>query len=152
MATTRISRDLAALEANPIEGVAIEIVGNDIFHVKATVQGPTGTPYEGGLFVIDVRFPSDYPLRAPEYHFVTKIYHPNILFTIEDGVSRGNICKPKWAPKDTLSTIIEYLYSLMAAPDLDNTLNGEAATQYKSNKPEFDRVAAEWTRRHATGH
>jgi ubiquitin-conjugating enzyme E2 D/E len=152
MATARISRDLAALEANPLEGVTIDVVGNDIFHVKATVQGPVGTPYEGGLFVIDVRFSSDYPLRTPEYHFITKIYHPNVVFTVEDGIERGKICKPKWLPKDTLSKIIEYLCSLMAAPDLDNALNGEVANQYKSNKPEFDRVATEWTRRYATGH
>jgi ubiquitin-conjugating enzyme E2 D/E len=151
MATGRISRDLAGFESNPLEGVAIEVVGNDIFHVKATIQGPAGTPYEGGTFLVDIRFPSDYPLRSPDYHFVTKIYHPNVVFAVEDGIDRGKICKPKWTPKDSLSTIVEYLCSLIAAPDLDNALNGDVAAKYKSSKPEFDRIATEWTRRYATG-
>jgi baculoviral IAP repeat-containing protein 6 len=32
---------------------------------KALITGPKGTPYEGGCFLFDIYFPSDYPGRAP---------------------------------------------------------------------------------------
>jgi ubiquitin-conjugating enzyme E2 D/E len=152
MATVRITRDLAALTSNPIEGVTFETVGDNIFHVRAKLSGPAGTPYEGGTFVVDVRFASDYPLRSPEYFFVTKIYHPNVVVSTKDGIERGDVCKPKWVPKDTLAKIIEHLCSLLAAPDLDNALSSEIAAQFKANRAEFDRIAADWTRRYASVH
>ena len=33
---------------------------------KATITGPEGTPYEGGVFTLDITIPSEYPFKAPE--------------------------------------------------------------------------------------
>lgn len=39
--------------------------------VHVLVQGPEGTPYEGGFFYFLVRFPPDYPLRPPRVKLMT---------------------------------------------------------------------------------
>ena len=32
---------------------------------KALIVGPKGTPYEGGCFLFDIYFPTDYPKVSP---------------------------------------------------------------------------------------
>lgn len=34
---------------------------SNIFVWKATLPGPAGSPYEGGVFDVDIRVPEDYP-------------------------------------------------------------------------------------------
>ena len=43
-----------------------------------TLLGPPGTPYEGGVFKLEIRIPSKYPFEPPKMRFETKIWHPNI--------------------------------------------------------------------------
>ena len=47
-------------------------------HLKGTIQGPTGTPYEGGVFEIDIHIGKQYPFEPPKMKYTTKIWHPNI--------------------------------------------------------------------------
>ena len=39
---------------------------------------PPGTPYEGGVFVVDIVIPDGYPFEPPKMKFMTKIWHPNV--------------------------------------------------------------------------
>ena len=41
-------------------------------------SGPEGSPFEGGVFKLELFLPEDYPMSAPKVRFITKIYHPNI--------------------------------------------------------------------------
>lgn len=41
-------------------------------------MGPEQSPYEGGMFKLELFLPEDYPMAAPKVRFLTKIYHPNI--------------------------------------------------------------------------
>ncbi len=40
-------------------------------------RGPSGTPFEFGVFVTRLHFPSDYPLSPPKMKFISDIFHPN---------------------------------------------------------------------------
>ena len=42
-----------------------------------TSRGPNGTPFEFGVFVARLHFPSDYPLSPPRMKFISDIFHPN---------------------------------------------------------------------------
>ena len=42
------------------------------------LSGPEGSPFEGGVFKLELFLPEDYPMSAPKVRFITKIYHPNI--------------------------------------------------------------------------
>ena len=45
--------------------VSVPDEGN-LMHWKGTLKGPTGTPYEGGVFKIDIQLPADYPFVPPK--------------------------------------------------------------------------------------
>ena len=42
------------------------------------IAGPEGTPYEGGIFNVELYLPDEYPMVPPRVLFRTKIFHPNI--------------------------------------------------------------------------
>lgn len=46
------------------------------------LQGPSGTPYEGGTFELKIVCPSAYPLAPPQVRFLTRVFHPNVLFKV----------------------------------------------------------------------
>jgi ubiquitin-protein ligase len=40
-------------------------------------SSPDDTPWEGGTFNLILEFSEDYPNKAPNVRFVTKMFHPN---------------------------------------------------------------------------
>lgn len=46
------------------------------------MQGPSETPYDGGVFQLGFSVPEHYPLQPPQVRFLTKIFHPNVHFKV----------------------------------------------------------------------
>lgn len=74
----RLLQEYRALTNNPPEGITAGPVSeDDLFYWEALIQGPEGTPFEGGVFPAELRFPKDYPLAPPTMKFLGEIWHPN---------------------------------------------------------------------------
>lgn len=57
---------------------AVPVTEGNMRHLKGTIRGPQGTPYEGGVFEVDIEIPKQYPFEPPKMKFITKVWHPNV--------------------------------------------------------------------------
>lgn len=55
---------------------------NNIMFWEAVIFGPEDTIWEGGVFKLTLEFSEDYPNKSPKVKFITKMFHPNSLFSI----------------------------------------------------------------------
>lgn len=78
VASKRLFSEYKHLTQDPPEGItAGPVTEDDLFVWEALIEGPEGTPYEGGIFPAELKFPKDYPLMPPTMRFLCEIWHPN---------------------------------------------------------------------------
>ena len=137
------------MEKEPLEYVqSIQLVQDDLFLWDVTITGPTDSPYQGGLFVLRLEFPTQYPFKAPVLKFQTPVYHPSVLQ--KTGEVCGAVLGP-WGPTLGAEHCLLTVYSLLQDPSPDHPLQEDIAQQLASNKKEFVKMAKKFTKDYATG-
>jgi len=63
MALKRIHKEIADIKKEDLGGMTIEPTDN-LFLWNASIPGQEGSPYEGGLFRLEIHLPHDYPYVA----------------------------------------------------------------------------------------
>ena len=138
----RLQKELDDIKKNDIPNLSAGPINDNLFEWEAVILGPVGTPYEGGVFYLNISIPSNYPFKPPIVIFKTKIYHPNINNT-------GNICldilKNQWSPALTISKILLSICSLLSDPNPNDPLVPEIANILKVNPELYFNTAKEWT-------
>jgi len=146
-AAQRIKKELSDLTEDPPANCSAGPLDEDVFHWQATLMGPADSPYEGGVFMMNIKFPPDYPFKPPRVTFETRIYHPNIN-------SSGGICldilKSEWSPALTVSKVLLSICSLLCDPNPDDPLVPDIARLYKQDKEKYMRTAKLWTIQYAS--
>ena len=78
----RLQKDLKELEDSqiPMVGVTARPLSSSLYIWHGNLRGPEGTPFEGGVWHIEITFPTDYPVSPPSIRLFTPIYHhPNVI-------------------------------------------------------------------------
>lgn len=145
----RLMLEKEQMDREPPCGCGAVQITEDLSHWKCSIPGPPDTPYAGGIFVLDVRFPPNYPCDPPRVVFETPIFHPNIDRT-------GAICLPllthDWRPSSTVATVLLSIMTLLTEPNPDSYLSQEAAHLLVTDRRKYEQVAREWTATHAIKH
>ncbi|KAK0147336.1 Ubiquitin-conjugating enzyme E2 T [Merluccius polli] len=147
---SRLKRELHMLSTEPPPGITCWQSEELVDELRAQIVGGDGTPYEGGLFSLEVKVPERYPFEPPNIRFLTPIYHPNID-------NAGRIChdalklppKGAWRPSLNISTVLTSIQLLMAEPNPDDPLMADISSEFKYNKQLFVENAKRWTEKHA---
>ncbi|KAA0706847.1 Ubiquitin-conjugating enzyme E2 T [Triplophysa tibetana] len=147
---SRLKRELQLLSAEPPPGVSCWQVEGRLDELQAQIVGLSSTPYEGGVFSLEIKIPERYPFEPPKMRFLTPIYHPNID-------NAGRICldalklppKGAWRPSLNISTVLTSIQLLMAEPNPDDPLMADISSEFKYNKPLYLEKAKKWTTEHA---
>jgi ubiquitin-conjugating enzyme E2 D/E len=143
MATERrLKKEYKDFQKDPPTNCSAGPIDDNIYKWKAFINGPKDSPYEGGLFELEMNFTNRYPFKPPKVVFTTKIYHMNIN-------GSGQICldilKDKWSPALTISKLLLSICSLLTDPNPDDPLVPEIANLYKNNKILCMATAREYT-------
>ncbi|KAM7257369.1 hypothetical protein ACFE04_013110 [Oxalis oulophora] len=168
MASKRILKELKDLTKDPPTSCSAGPAGEDMFFWQATIMGPGDSPYSGGVFMVTIHFPPDYPFKPPKYlqpsgrttrhvsddsfdrstmvAFRTKVFHPNVN-------SNGSICldilKEQWSPALTISKVLLSICSLLTDPNPEDPLVPEIAHMYKTDRAKYEATARSWTQKYA---
>lgn len=103
---------------------------------NATILGPEDTPWEGGIFPVEIRFSYQHPDSPPFAKFMTKMFHPNIT---EDGIPALDLIQTRWSVMTRVGTILDKLQEFLATPSAVYPINANAEHLYRTDRREYDR-------------
>jgi ubiquitin-conjugating enzyme E2 N len=143
----RIIKETKKLEIDPIVGIYAIPVPENPRYFNVSISGPKDSPYEGGLFKLQLYLPEEYPMVPPKCLFMTKIYHPNIDFL-------GRICldilKTNWSPALQIRAVLLSIQSLLNEPNTADPLNEKVNEHWLRDKKDAEKTAREWTLKYAS--
>lgn len=84
----RVQKELKEIERDKSSGVTVQLRDNSLQKLRGFVTGPRDTPYDGGLFEVDIVLEDSYPFVPPKMRFVTKV--GSCLLNHEFAADRGN--------------------------------------------------------------
>uniref|UniRef100_A0A0G4HHX1 UBC core domain-containing protein n=1 Tax=Chromera velia CCMP2878 TaxID=1169474 RepID=A0A0G4HHX1_9ALVE len=146
MISKRIEKETQKIAQEPPPGLSAQPDPGNYRYFKVLLEGPAGTPYEGGLYKLELFLPEGYPMEPPKVRFLTKIYHPNID-------KLGRICldvlKDKWSPALQIRTVLLSIQALLSSPEPDDPLDTNVADHFKNNRKAAEDMARQWNRQYA---
>ena len=115
---------------------------HDYFNWECGIPGPKGTPWEGGLYKINLKFPEDYPVLPPKCVFEKKLFHPNVY-------PSGAVClsiindEEDWRAGLKVKDILLGIQDLLANPNTKSPAQKEAFESYNKKSDEYRRKVRE---------
>jgi ubiquitin-protein ligase len=110
------------------------------------ILGPKGTPYAGKWWYVLATFPVGYPIDPPVFRFVSVPYHLNVS-------SEGRIClhdlERGYGPNSNVVELIQTIKQVFLIPEEGTPVELTKWFQFKHNRAEYDRLAAESCRTRA---
>lgn len=141
-----VMREMQDLVNNPPEGIKAQLNEQDVTDINANIEGPAGTPYQGGMFQVKLALGKDFPQSPPKAFFTTKIFHPNVA-------SNGEICvntlKKDWKPDLGIKHILLTIKCLLIVPNPESALNEEAGKLLLEQYDDYFQRAKMMTEIHA---
>lgn len=141
-ARRRLVQDLKRIANEKPIGINAAPCPDNIMIWNAVIYGPEDTPFEDGTFKLVITFDETYPSKAPTVKFITKMFHPNIY-------ADGNICldilQNKWSPVYDVVSILTSIQSLLPDPNPESPANAQAATLYRENRTEYEKIVRDHT-------
>jgi len=133
-------RDFRRIQSDPPEGVAAAPLPDNIMVWSAVIFGPPDTPFEDGVFRLQLTFDESYPTKPPGAVFVSRMFHPNVY---ADGKLCLDILQNRWSPTYDVAAVLTSIQSLLHDPNPDSPANAAAAEMYTRDRHEYVRRVRE---------
>eukprot|EP01083_Nonionella_stella_P061920 161156_1 len=130
----RLQKEIRRLPKGSPPGIAFMIHPHNYRYFLIEMQGPLSTPYEGGIFHIELFLPLQYPMKPLKVRFLTPIICPNVG-------SLGDICldvlRDKWTPALSIVRLALSIQLLMQDPNPYDPLDGCGSEWIMNRRREF---------------
>lgn len=141
LTTKRLREELIKLKTEPPPGIIAEPDESNILKWFYVIRGPADTPFEGGIYIGKLIFPSEYPMKAPSIYMLT----PSGRFQINKKIcmSMSDFHPESWNPMWSVATIIQGVQSFMASDEL--TTGGLKATE--ADRKKFSKLSMSYNQK-----
>ncbi|KAK7044686.1 SUMO-conjugating enzyme ubc9 [Favolaschia claudopus] len=129
----------------------------DLRQWQAHIPGRKGTPWEGGVYSLDVTFPHDLPEGIPKCRFFRPLLHPNVyvsgtwgfIFLPEVTLSSGKNSTEVWLKTKQEDPMLRSIRKIMHEPIIDNPAQAEGYSLLKDDPEGYEEKIREqakaWT-------
>ncbi|KAF1355472.1 hypothetical protein BDV97DRAFT_395832 [Delphinella strobiligena] len=129
--SARLLSEMRSISVNCNPRYDCYVSETDISFWKIVLEGPPDTSYAGGIFLLYLEIPENFPVFPPKSRFETKILHPNIN-------RHGRICHSifdrDWTTDTSLRNVLDTVYGLLFQPDYDDIVH---TLSYDQDPSEF---------------
>lgn len=115
----RLLKDIKEITQNPLSNHGIYYVHDDEDMLKgyALIIGPPDTPYFGGYYFFNIKYPQDYPYSLPTVKYCTNRnnirFHPNLYTDGKVCISILNTWRgEQWSSCQNISSLLLSLFTL----------------------------------------
>ena len=157
-AMKRLKEEYISASRDPSNSIGITFslpIEDNYFQWKIILVGPRGTSYEGGLFMIYINFPDDYPNSCPKFVFETPIYHINVNPIKSDkpgAAPLGHVFSPLskyWKPEYKMFDVIMQLYAyIFYMADPDSPYGLDRVNEFRFNKALYEEKIKYFTKKY----
>lgn len=140
-------REVVTSEEAKSTGIQLKALDDQLTKLTGEIRGPPETPYEGGVFTLDISIGDNYPFKPPLVKFVTRIWHPNV--SSATGAICLDILKDQWAASMTLRTVLISVQALLADPQPKDPQDAIVARQCLTEMEVFRATARTWAQTYA---
>ena len=127
----RLKKEIDRFFKDTAPGTAIIIHPENYRYFLGVIQGPDGSPYENGIFYVEIFITKQYPMKPPRCRFITPISHPNVDVL-------GRICldvlKDKWTPALTMARVLLSIQLLLQDPNPDDPLDSSSTMYWRYDR------------------
>ena len=155
---SRLKNEYNDLNRNPLSNIGCTVgLPNleNIYEWRLTLIGAKDTMYNGGLFVIKLVFPKEYPNKAPEIYFITPIYHLNVrtkksVPPNDEHIGHINLSfLNNWKPTNTPKEMIFKLFVIFYFQNAESPYGLDRYDEYRYNRALFEEKVKYFTRKYA---
>eukprot|EP00930_Biecheleria_cincta_P063472 TRINITY_DN4900_c1_g1_i1.p1 TRINITY_DN4900_c1_g1~~TRINITY_DN4900_c1_g1_i1.p1 ORF type:complete len:1840 (+),score=271.72 TRINITY_DN4900_c1_g1_i1:43-5562(+) len=142
----RILSELRLFQRDPHPSTEV-FPGDDLGFWKVLMEGPEGTPYQGGVWLLSCSLPSDFPDGPPEVRFVTPIRHCNVN-------AHGRVCHSifdrNYTTDTTVLSIFHCIFGLLLNPEYEDPLDSTLALEFYEASGIYEDSIRRHTAKHAS--
>ena len=153
-----IKKEYLDINCHPNSNIGVTVGLPDelnFFEWRVTMMGPKDSSYNGGIFILSVKFPQDYPNHGPEVCFKTPIYHVNVnpkKNYSSDGEPLGHVCISTlnwWKPEYRMNEVLINIFGLFYSANPDSPYGIERAHEFKNERALYEEKVKYFTQKYA---
>ena len=145
--TSRLMNEMRAIAGRGDRTYDVYVSESDMSFWKVVMEGPDGSPYSNGTFLLYLHAEEGYPAFPPKGRFITKVKHPNVN-------AHGRICHSifdrNWTSDTSMTTLLDSVYGLLLQPEHSDPVNTTITLGFQHDQVEFADEVRDHVRKYAS--